>query len=113
MAKDCDTATPGRKKDRPFADRRKERFWSSTDGRDRCGTRDRFSQFLPGGEGENTDSRLGVASRSCWPWGQLNAHLTRNGRRDGMDPKILSGYGWPSGLTLHGQVDTVRKPALA
>ena len=25
------------------------------------GTRDRFSQFLPGGEGENTDSRLGVA----------------------------------------------------
>ena len=41
----------GEEKNRPFADRRKERFWSSTDGRDGCGTRDRFSQFLSGGEG--------------------------------------------------------------
>ena len=41
-------------------------------------------------------------------------YSSRTERTEGWyGPKILSGYGWPSGLTLHGQVDTVRKPALA
>ena len=56
----------GEKKDRPFADRRKE---SVLEQHRRTGRMWHKGQVLSvpveGGRGENTDSRLGVASCSC------------------------------------------------